>query len=116
MIQENNQMKETIQGLERERDFYFSKLRDIELLLQQAVEVDPELEKDEEGLVKHIQTILYSTEVSFPLFCNPWRRVSNELPFRRASKSRQKRKRAFKTTKRHSERVCVAAKRFLPVR
>lgn len=64
MIQENNQLKETIQGLERERDFYFSKLRDIELLLQQAIEVDPELDKDEEGLVKHIQTILYSTEVS----------------------------------------------------
>jgi len=65
VIQENNQLKETIQGLERERDFYFSKLRDIELLLQQAVEADPELEKDEEGLIKHIQTILYSTEVSF---------------------------------------------------
>lgn len=70
MIQENNQLKETIQGLERERDFYFSKLRDIELLLQQAVEADPELEKDEEGLIKHIQTILYSTEVSFfSLYC-----------------------------------------------
>ena len=68
MVQENNQLKETIQGLERERDFYFSKLRDIELLLQQAVEADPELEKDEDGLIKHIQTILYSTEVSFPLF------------------------------------------------
>lgn len=65
MIQENNQLKETIQGLERERDFYFSKLRDIELLLQQAVEADPELEKDEDGLIKHIQTILYSTEASF---------------------------------------------------
>ena len=63
VLQENNQLKETIQGLERERDFYFSKLRDIELLLQQAVEADPEIEKDEEGLVKHIQTILYSTEV-----------------------------------------------------
>lgn len=69
VIQENTQLKETIQGLERERDFYFSKLRDIELLLQQAVEADPELEKDEEGLIKHIQTILYSTEASFPFLC-----------------------------------------------
>ena len=63
-IKENTQLKDTIVGLERERDFYFSKLRDIELLLQQAIEADPEIEKDEEGLVKHIQTILYSTEVS----------------------------------------------------
>ncbi len=64
---ENNQLKETVIGLERERDFYFSKLRDIELLLQQAVEADPEIEKDEDGLVKHIQAILYSTEVSVDL-------------------------------------------------
>ena len=42
-------------------------MRDIELLLQQAVEADPEIEKDEDGLVKHIQTILYSTEVTLQL-------------------------------------------------
>ena len=63
VIAENSQLKVTVEGLERERDFYFSKLRDIELLVQQAIEVDPEIEKDEEGLVKHIQAILYSTEV-----------------------------------------------------
>ena len=62
-IQENASLRETIQSLEKERDFYFSKLRDIELLLQQAVEEDPEIEKDEGGLVKLIQNILYSTEV-----------------------------------------------------
>ncbi len=66
MMQENAALKETVSGLERERDFYFSKLRDIELLLQQAVEADPEIEKDEDGLIKHIQAILYSTEVSQP--------------------------------------------------
>jgi RP/EB family microtubule-associated protein len=55
---------ETVQGLERERDFYFSKLRDIELLIQQAMEADPVLEEDEGSLLKQIQTILYSTEVS----------------------------------------------------
>ena len=65
LTQENAQLKETVAGLERERDFYFSKLRDIELLIQQAVEQDPEIEKDEEGLVKQIQAILYSTEVRF---------------------------------------------------
>jgi microtubule-associated protein, RP/EB family len=61
---ENSQLKETVAGLERERDFYFSKLRDIELLVQNAIELDPEIEKDEDGMVKHIQAILYSTEVS----------------------------------------------------
>jgi len=61
--EENNVLKETVSGLERERDFYFSKLRDIELLIQQAMDANPELEKDEGGLLKQIQTILYSTEV-----------------------------------------------------
>ena len=64
---ENATLKETVGGLERERDFYFSKLRDIELLIQQAVEEDPELEKQEDGLVKSIQAILYSTEEGFEI-------------------------------------------------
>lgn len=64
VISENTALKQTVEGLERERDFYFSKLRDIELLIQTAVEADPEIEKDEQGLVKSIQAILYSTEVS----------------------------------------------------
>ena len=59
----NAELMETVQGLERERDFYFSKLRDIELLIQQAMEAEPALEEDEGGLLKQIQTILYSTEV-----------------------------------------------------
>ena len=65
--EENNVLKETVAGLERERDFYFSKLRDIELLVQQAVDEDPELEKQEDGLIKQIQTILYSTEEGFEI-------------------------------------------------
>ena len=63
LANENAQLKETVTGLERERDFYFSKLRDIELLVQQAMESNPDLEKDEDSLEKHIQNILYSTEV-----------------------------------------------------
>jgi len=61
--QKNTELMETVQGLERERDFYFSKLRDIELLIQQAMEADPVLEEDEGSLLKQIQTILYPTEV-----------------------------------------------------
>ena len=60
-------MKEAIAGLEKERDFYFSKLRDIELLLQTAIEQDPEIEKEEGGLVQNIQAILYSTEDGFEI-------------------------------------------------
>lgn len=67
LMQENATLKETVVGLERERDFYFSKLRDIELLIQQAVEEDPEIEKAEDGLIKQIQTILYSTEEGFEI-------------------------------------------------
>lgn len=65
VVAENAQLKDTVAGLERERDFYFSKLREIEVLLQQAVEADPDIEKDEDGLIKAIQVILYSTEVSY---------------------------------------------------
>jgi len=60
---ENEQLKETVLGLERERDFYFSKLRDIELLIQQAVEADPKIDEDDGHILKQIQAILYSTEV-----------------------------------------------------
>ncbi|KAA8898920.1 calponin homology domain-containing protein [Sphaerosporella brunnea] len=63
--QENAQLKESLVGLEKERDFYFSKLRDIELLIQQAVEENPDLEKDPNGLIPAIQATLYSTEEGF---------------------------------------------------
>ncbi|TKA63787.1 hypothetical protein B0A55_09095 [Friedmanniomyces simplex] len=65
--QKNAELMETVQGLERERDFYFSKLRDIELLIQQAMEADAALEEDEGSLLKQIQTILYSTEEGFEI-------------------------------------------------
>lgn len=65
--QENFALKETVAGLERERDFYFSKLRDIELLIQQALEANPEVENEETNLLKQIQAILYSTEEGFEI-------------------------------------------------
>lgn len=65
--QENDALKETVEGLERERDFYFNKLRDIELLIQEVLETRPELEQEENGLVPRCQQILYSTEEGFEI-------------------------------------------------
>jgi RP/EB family microtubule-associated protein len=69
------QSDETIRGLEKERDFYFNKLRDIEILVQQfASEIEEKsritqqpIAEECDVLVKDIQAILYSTEV-YP-FC-----------------------------------------------
>ncbi|KAF9523143.1 microtubule binding protein [Crepidotus variabilis] len=53
-----------LEGLEKERDFYFEKLRDIEILVQQQMEV-LEGEGKEDATLKDIQKILYSTEEGF---------------------------------------------------
>lgn len=55
---EATELKLTIDGLERERDFYFGKLRDIEILCQQ-----PEVESI--PAIKEIVNILYATEDGF---------------------------------------------------
>ena len=50
------EMRLTVQGLEKERDFYFSKLRDIEMMCQE----------EEDGVATPVQKlldILYATEV-----------------------------------------------------
>jgi len=53
-----------LEGLEKERDFYFDKLRQIEILAQQQMEV-LEAEGKEDKTLKEIQAILYSTEEGF---------------------------------------------------
>ena len=50
-------LKLTVDGLEKERDFYFSKLRDIELICQ-------EHESENSPVISGIISILYATEVS----------------------------------------------------
>ncbi|QSL65426.1 hypothetical protein MERGE_002736 [Pneumocystis wakefieldiae] len=64
----NSQIKtlqENAAGLEKERNFYFNKLRDIEILVQTAIDADPSAAQNEESLLKQIQNILYSIEEGF---------------------------------------------------
>ena len=59
-------MKLTIEGLEKERDFYFGKLRDIEVLAQ-------EYETDGGEFAQKALAVLYATEVNYqhtPFFSN----------------------------------------------
>lgn len=51
-------MRLNLEGLEKERDFYFSKLRDIEILCQEADE------SDNSAIIAKILDILYATEVN----------------------------------------------------
>ena len=51
------ELRASVDGVEKERDFYFNKLRDIEVMVGQR-------ESEASGLVKDIQQILYSTEVN----------------------------------------------------
>lgn len=51
-----NDMKLTVEGLEKERDFYFGKLRDIEIICQEDEDNDSN---------KRIMEVLYATEEGF---------------------------------------------------
>ena len=62
---ENELQKNTIAGLERERDFYFGKLRDIEIYIFDSVSKDPGLEQADDGWVKTVQGFLYKIEEGF---------------------------------------------------
>ena len=50
----------TIEGLEKERDFYFGKLRDIEVLAQEHEQVDG---VEISGFSQKVLGVLYATEV-----------------------------------------------------
>lgn len=52
------ELKLSVDGLEKERDFYFSKLRDIELICQ-------EHENENNPIITGIIEILYATEVQY---------------------------------------------------
>lgn len=57
-------LKLTVDGLEKERDFYFSKLRDIELICQ-------EHENENSPIITGIISVLYATEVRAGHCCLP---------------------------------------------
>ena len=59
---ENNDMKLDMHGLEKERDFYFTKLRDIEIMLQDIEEAG---NGQPASLTKDIFQILYATADGF---------------------------------------------------
>ncbi|XP_060071082.1 microtubule-associated protein RP/EB family member 1-like isoform X2 [Ylistrum balloti] len=56
LTQRVNELQLTVEGLEKERDFYFGKLRDIEVLCQ---------EHEDHEYIKGIMEILYQTEEGF---------------------------------------------------
>lgn len=57
-------LKLTLEGLEKERDFYFGKLRDIEVLCQEY-EAEPINKEDLKGVIDRILEVLYATEEGF---------------------------------------------------
>ncbi|KAI9313052.1 EB1 domain-containing protein [Dichotomocladium elegans] len=57
------ELKMSVDGLEKERDFYFGKLRDIEILVQEELDASVQ----HQPVLKEIQAILYSTEEGFEL-------------------------------------------------
>ena len=58
LTQELLEMRLSVEGLEKERDFYFGKLRDIEVVIQESAEqADP--------LAGKILEVLYATEEGF---------------------------------------------------
>ncbi|GAA6047535.1 hypothetical protein JCM3770_005795 [Rhodotorula araucariae] len=66
-----NEMKLSVEGLEKERDFYFNKLRDIEIIIGARLELaeqEPEgsgVSETEKETLLQMQQILYSTEEGF---------------------------------------------------
>jgi len=90
----NAQVKElklNVEALERERDFYFGKLRDVEILLQTYGGADKEL-------VDKMFKILYATEEDFVTVDVSWKRAPSDaiahacLPCRKTAMNFHQRK------------------------
>jgi len=64
--EEIEELKMNVDGLEKERNFYFGKLREIEILVQTQIDSEP-INPEYTSVLKDIQTILYSTEEGFEI-------------------------------------------------
>ncbi|KAJ3013708.1 UNVERIFIED_CONTAM: hypothetical protein HDU68_000575 [Siphonaria sp. JEL0065] len=65
MSQQTMELKLTVEQVEKEREFYFTKLREIELFVQEQVENLGVLETAE--VLEQIQAIMYKTEEGFEI-------------------------------------------------
>lgn len=63
MNKQITELKVTVDGLEKERDFYFGKLREIEIMVQEQLDIAED--SDDMNCIKDIQAILYRTEEGF---------------------------------------------------
>ena len=59
------ELKLSIDGLEKERDFYFGKLRDIELMVQESADNEESSGMEDKLLSGRLLDILYATEDGF---------------------------------------------------
>lgn len=83
IISLQNQLRDShgqMEGLEKERDFYFAKLRDIEILCQVRMEA-LHAEGNGDQTLEEIQKILYHTEDGFEVPDSDEQRVDDEETF-----------------------------------
>jgi len=62
-----DEMKLNVDGLEKERDFYFNKLREIEISVMARLEGESELTQEESDHLESLRAVLYSTEDGFEI-------------------------------------------------
>lgn len=72
MQQQIMEAKVTVEQVEKEREFYFSKLREIEIYVQQQLEANPG--PDTESMLSHISAIMYKVRLLH--FRNRWGHIS----------------------------------------